>query len=481
MPASHFTFVPERDKKKQGSLTEQIETSITLAIQERRLRPGMALPSIRKFAQQYDISTFTVANAYSRLVTKGWLSAKAGSAYRVAHKPRTSQVYALQHWQAPKLDQGWLLSDIFADQSIPVKAGCGWLPNEWLEQLGLTQAFRELATINAKLLTSYGHPYGYTPLREQICAEMHQHGLRAERHNVVMTRGATEAIDLTIRSLLRPGETVIVEAPCYANLLHMLRMAGLRVISVPRTTEGVDVQLLAEQIKTYQPRAICINTVLQNPTGSSMNHANALGLLKLLKQHDMLLIEDDVSRELLPGAGPLLATLEGLEKVIYIGGYSKSVSPSMRVGYVVASTELARQLVHTKMAVGLTSPEIMERVVLSIIQSSNYPEHLQHLRSRLQEAHIQVMRLMDERNFQIFERPKAGLFLWAKPPETASPTGANNLTQAALDDGIWLAPGSYFDSQEKDSTWMRFHVGYSHHPKLWQFLDHRLAKCRTPA
>lgn len=480
MHAAQFEFRPQIDRDRPEPLIEQIEQAIIDAIRRRVLRPGARLPSIRQFARDYDVSTFTTANAYSRLVAKGWLESRPGSGYRVAQAKRPDPARALQQWQPPRLDRGWLLADIFADHSIPVKAGCGWLPAEWLSDLGLPDAFRALSRTKVNFLTGYGHPYGYAPFRDQIAAELHQHGLIAELDNIVTTRGATEALDLISRSLLQPGDTVVVESPCYANLLHMLRMANLRIVSVPRNAEGIDLDALEAAIQTHRPRALYVNTVLQNPTGTTLTPNNAFRLLKIVGKYDVLVIEDDISRELLPGSAPLLAAMDDLERVIYVGGYSKSVSPSMRVGYVIASKEIARRLVHTKMAVGLTSPEIMERLVLNVVRSPHYPEHLRQVRTRLANAHAKVAALMQQRNFEIFGQPGAGLFLWARPTGLRHWHGANAITREALNHGIWLAPGSYFDADDSDVMWLRFHVGYAHEPKLWAFFDRLLVGELTP-
>lgn len=98
------------------------------AIEQQVLRPGMSLPSVRELARQYEISTFTVASAYSRLVSLGWLAARPGAGYRVASPDAPARRGETPSWEPPRLNAGWLVSDIFADHSIPIKSGCGWLP-----------------------------------------------------------------------------------------------------------------------------------------------------------------------------------------------------------------------------------------------------------------------------------------------------------------------------------------------------------------
>lgn len=464
-----LTLVRDR-ARTTPTLVDQIVLAVTQAIDSRALRPGMTMPSVRELARAHDISTFTVANAYSRLVARNQLVARAGAGYRVAGHGLASGQARLHAWVPPERGAAWLLSDIFADQSIPIKAGCGWLPPEWMHDDGLHQALRHLSRVPGVQLAGYGHPLGYGPLRDTVVAELSQYGLQAEPTQVLLTQGATQALDLVVRTLLQRGDTVIVESPGYANLLQMLRLAGLNIVSVPRTAEGLDLDALAAVVAEHRPRAIFLNTTLQNPTGTTLGVAQAFRLLQIAERAGLWVVEDDVSRELLPGMAPMLAAMDGLNRVIYVGGYTKSISPSVRVGYVVAQPELVRQLARTKMAVGLTSPEIMERLVHQVIRDGRYRAHVLRIRERLAAAHVRVAQLMQARGMELFSQPQAGLFLWARPAQGRGVGGANRLAEDALRDGIWLAPGSYFDAQDQDTDWLRFNVAYSEAPALWAFM-----------
>lgn len=468
-------FQPDRSRNGANTLVDQIVDAYARAVTAQTLRPGMAVPSVRAFAREHGISTFTVASAYARLAAQGWFAARPGSGYRVANNPAASSgprpASPAAGWQPPRLGADWLLSDIYADHSIPIKAGCGWLPGEWLNEEGLHQALRHMGRVPALRISGYGHPYGHAPLRETIAAGLAAHGLRAQADQVLLTQGVTHGLDLVVRTLLRPGDTVVVERPCYANLLPLLRLAGVRVVAVPRDAAGIDCEALDQLAREHKPRALFVNTVLQNPSGTTLNMANAFRVLQLAQQHAMWVVEDDISRELLPGVAPLLAALDGLQRVVYLSGYSKVISPSVRVGYIVAHRDLMRDIARTKMAVGLTSPEIMERVVHQVIREGRYRNHILRTRERLAQAHAAVESKMDELGFEIAARPQAGLFLWARSGGERRGKGANALARQALKDGIWLAPGSYFDVGEEDVAWVRFNVAYSATSALWKFLE----------
>jgi DNA-binding transcriptional MocR family regulator len=467
-----INFQPVRTRNHGPTLVDQVVDAYVLAIQEQRLRPGMPVQSIREFARTYELSTFTVASAYSRLVGQGWLVSRAGAGYRVAPKVTTPQQVASTAWSPPRLNADWLLSEIFADHSIPIKSGGGWLPGEWLNEEGLHQALRHLGRVPALRIAGYGHPHGYAPLRETVAAGLSLQGLNVTTDQVLLTQGVTHGIDLVVRTLLTPGDTIVVEHPCYSNLLPLLRLAGMRVISVPRTLDGIDCDALQHVVETHRPKAVFINTVLQNPSGAVMSMSNAFRVLQIAVQHDMLVIEDDISRELCTATAPLLAALDGAHRVVYLGGFTKVISPSVRVGYIVAHRDLIRDIARNKMVLGLTSPEIMERVVHQVIREGRYRAHITHTRERLSEAHTVVEQHLNELGMQPWARPQAGLFLWAQLPEPQR--SANALAESALKHGIWLAPGSCFDPEQADIPWIRFNVAYSQSPQLWQFLQQTL-------
>jgi DNA-binding transcriptional MocR family regulator len=466
----HF-FQPVRDRAGSATLVDQVVQALEQAITNRVLRPGMAVPSVRHFAREHGISAFTVSAAYSRLVAQGWLVSRPGAGYRVSGTvaPPTPSA-GPRNWEPPRLGASWLLADVFADHSIPIKSGCGWLPSEWVNESGLQQALRHVARTPVSQISGYGHPYGYHPLREWVQQALLHHGAQVLTDHVLLSQGATQALDCIIRTLVRPGDTVVVEQPCYANILPALRLAGARVLGVPRTDQGLCIETLEQHARAGKVSALFVNTVLQNPTGTSLSMNNAFQILQLAERYDFRIIEDDVSRDLLPGVGPMLMALGGPQRVVYVSGFSKSIMPSMRVGYVVTDPALIKSIAVTKMTMGLTTPELMERAVYQVLRQGSHQRYLQHVQDRLRQAHDTVCQQLDAHGFEVFTRPQAGLFLWARPPLAWQKQGAAALAERALQDGIWLAPGGYFDPGGQDHGWLRFNVAYSANPALWAFM-----------
>jgi DNA-binding transcriptional MocR family regulator len=160
--------------------------------------------------------------------------------------------------------------------------------------------------------------------------------------------------------------------------------------------------------------------------------------------------------------------MEGLRRVLYSSGYSKTVTPALRGGYGVAERDVLRELARTKMAVGLTSSEAIERIVDKVLVEGRYARHVESVNERLKAAHATVEERLDALGLDVFHRPRAGLFVWARLPIEAG--RAAEVATDALRAGIWLAPGSYFRPDDAASAWFRFNVPYSTDDALWKFI-----------
>ena len=207
-----------------------------------------------------------------------------------------------------------------------------------------------------------------------------------------------------------------------------------------------------------------------------MSAAKAFQVLRLAETLGFKVVEDDIYSDLHPGASfqacTRLAALDQLKNIIYLSGFSKTLAANLRVGFLVASPDLARQLTDLKMLVGLTSSELGERVVYRILSEGHYRRHLVRLRQQLNLAREPVLRELEKLGLEVFSSPQVGMFLWAQ-----CRYGTNSLAQAMLDKGYLLAPGSLFMPDQRDSQWLRFNVASSNNPKMWAELSQLL---KTP-
>jgi DNA-binding transcriptional MocR family regulator len=461
------------ERQRRGSLVDQIVAAIAEMVNRRALPVGTKMPSVRQFAKSNGVSTFTVVESYDRLLHLGLLSSRRGSGFFVARCGLDAGADPVQPALAPSTpgNVDALTSDLYSGQSEALPVGSGWLPPEWYGESTILDAVRHAMKIPAGRLRGYGHPLGFPALRQHIAASLSDELFALEPEQVLLTHGATHAFDLVLRTLTRPGDVVLVEDPGYSNLLALVRHHGCIPVGIPRGANGLDLDALARAAAARQPKLMFVNTVLQNPLGTSLSPAQAHRLLGLAEQFDFWLVEDDIYRELAARGEASLAALDGLRRVIRIGSFSKTLSPVLRVGSICASGSLIPELVRVKMLTGLTSSEINERAVLDAVKNRTYRRQVERLVQQLDEARGRAIDKLAGAGLVPLARPRGGMFVSAGWPEPATlERNGRLLAERALRAGILLAPGEFFTLSTPTTAWFRFNAAYAAHDALLGFL-----------
>lgn len=455
-------------------LVSQIVDGLRDLMVQHVLKPGAKLPSIRAFAASHGVSVFTVVEAYDRLVAQGWLVSRANAGFFVKQRPGDTLGHAAA---APDVsfDARWYLKQIFENRGLPTKAGCGWLPHDWLFEEGVRRSLRQLSTDGVEL-GGYGSPYGHMALRVQIAENLAEQQIAATTEHVLLTQGSSQALDLVARRLVKPGDAVLVDDPGYPNLMFMLRYLGARLVGVPRTPQGYDLAALEALIAEHRPSVFFTQPRLQSPTGSVAPIAQLYRVLQLAEAHGLTLVENDLYVDMDPLQRPSLASLDQLKRVVYVGSYSKTISPNIRVGWLAAGPALIDDLAQLKMVSGLTSSDITERIAFGAVTEGRWRKHLKAVRERLADAHGRVAQRLGAFGFEIFSEPKAGMYLWARHPDV---NDAAELSKLAAAEGIMLGPGHLFLVQPRTTGWMRFNVAFSDDERLWRFVDAQLGLPRS--
>jgi DNA-binding transcriptional MocR family regulator len=289
---------------------------------------------------------------------------------------------------------------------------------------------------------------------------------------IVTTVGVMQALDLVAREFARPGETIFVDDPAYWLMFGAFAAMGMHVIGIPRLGDGPDIAVLAELAALHRPKLYVINSVLHNPSSTSLSAAKAFQVLRLAEQHDFLVVEDDIYCDMHPGgavqAATRLAALDQLRRVIYLGGFSKSLSANLRVGFIATSPEWAQRLADRKMLATLTTSDIGERVVYKILSQGLYRKHAERLRARLDKVREETYRRAERAGLR-FDPAPAGMFVWAD-----ALCDTNLLAEKALAEGLVLAPGSLFSPRQLPSTRMRLNLATVQDQRVWDFLGRAL-------
>ncbi len=473
---------PDDETAGAATLVERIVAWHVRRIDDRLLRPGSKLASIRQFADQHRVSRFTVVEAYDRLIARGYIESRRGSGFYVRERAAPSGLAVVRSWaDAPQgqIDVVWLLRNMFKRLPAQDMPGGGVLPPDWLDEALVTSSLRALSRQSGAGLLDYGPPQGYLPLRQQLQLKLAEAEIQAGPEQILLTNGVTQALDLIAQHFIRPGDTVLVEEPSWFLLFGRINLLGARILGVPRRADGPDLAVLEALAREHRPKLFITTAVLHNPTSSSMSAAKAFQVLRLAQTHGFTIVEDDIYSDLHPGASiqacTRLAALDQLQHVIYLGGFSKTLAANLRVGFLAASPELTRQLTDLKMLVGLTTSELGERIVYRVLSEGQYRRHLVRLRQQLNQGREALIERLEGLGMEIFATPQVGMFLWAR-----CDLDTNALARSMLDKGFLLAPGSLFLPDQRPSQWMRFNVATSLNPRMWLALGQLLKSRQKP-
>ena len=510
-------------KSASQSLTEQLCARFAERIKSRLLAPGARLPSVRLCAQQQGVSVSTVVAAYDQLQAQGLVVARKNSGFFVRdvsinvsnRAPAPVQVASTaiknvandgsrdaglrlvsalvvpsarqfaQHFEgvdaASDPATGASASDLpLAARRAPVDAtalirgmfhsgnnkpqpGMGVFPPDWLETTFMSAAVRKVTNVKGLLELSlqYGEPQGDSGLRRSLSHRLAALNVHAAPEHIITTVGATNALDIVSRTLLRAGDCVMVEEPGWAVEFARLDALGMRILPVPRRADGPDLEVMAKYCEIHQPKLFVSVSVFHNPTGYCLSPGSAHRVLQLASQHDFHIVEDDTYSHLAPEHATRLCALDGLQRTIYVSGFAKILAPGWRVGFLAAPPDLLERLLDTKLLGTLTTPALFEKALAWCIDQGQLRRHAERIRCRLAQARGRSVKLALAHGCSFAAEP-AGLFGWV---DTGVDTDA--LTQRLLDEGYLIAPGSLFHAVRKPSTLMRINFATTQDAAFW--------------
>lgn len=460
-------------KQKDGTRVNTVMQAIREQLSSRVLVPGERLPSIRQMAERLSVAKNTIVEAYDRLAADGVITAKRGSGFYVCgHLPPLS-LADVGATKDRSIDPLWIIRQSLEANGDMLKPGCGWLPPSWLPDEEIRRALRRLARDPQTGLLEYGHPYGHLALRELLSRRLGERGVAASARQIILADSGTQAIDLICRFLLEPGDTVLIDDPGYFNFQALLRAHRVQLVAVPYTEQGPDVQVMAELLAQHKPRLYITNSVFHNPTGAVLSPIVAHRVLKLAEDHNLLIIEDDIYAEFAQNTSPLLASFDGLNRVIHIGSFSKVLTASARCGYIAVRQDWAEKIVDLKLATTLSSNGLGAELVHSLLRQGAYRHHVEALRSRLADAMGRTLHKLEKLGITPWMKPQGGMFLWMRLPHGLD---SARVSKEALHEGIVLAPGNVFSLSQTAAPFLRFNVAQCQSPKIFEVLEKAMGR-----
>lgn len=450
-------------------LVEQIVNGIQHQINERMLRNGTRLPSIRQFASEHKVSRFTVVQAYDRLVANGYIQSRKGSGFYVNKRALSNKPAPSQCQLDRAVDVLWFLHQTLRDKHQTSLPGCGWLPSAWHDATTVQKSLRHLSRSSSAPLVDYGKAHGYLPLRQLMQQWLADMGVFVQENSIVTINGVSHGLDLIGRYLLRAGDSVLVDDPGYPTLFGYLKTLGVKLIAVPMRLDGSDIENVETLIQQHKPKVFFTNPILHNPTGVCINQARAYRLLQFAEKYNFWIVEDDIYAGFHPNPTTRLAALDQLQRVIYINSFSKTISADLRVGFIACQPELAHALVDLKLLTALSTSTLNEQVIYHVLADGSYRKYLERLRGRLQTAREHTLEQLEKAGLSLFAEPEHGMFVWAKFAH--SNADAAVIASQAVQHGITLAPGTIFRPHQEPSPWLRFNVAFCQDERIFRFLQ----------
>ncbi|WP_321343007.1 PLP-dependent aminotransferase family protein [Breoghania sp.] len=453
---------------RAGRIVEQVSRLLSAGA----FKPGERLPSVREAARAHGVSKNTMAEAYDRLVAQGLLEARPGSGYYVAQFNIPPANQPPPH-VASAIDVVSLLQEQL-EQHYEVRPGDGRPPPFWAEGSELKRYFSSFrsADPNATMF-GYGSAWGYGPLRSRLRMMLLERSINVAPDGILLTHGANHALDLIVRHLIEPGDTVFVDDPGYYPLFGKLTLAKARIIGVRRGPDGPDLGDLNEKLALHRPKVFFTQSLVHNPTGSTLSPAVAFGLMQLAERWGFLIVENDALADIVPATMPRLAALDQLKRVLYIGTFSKTLSAGLRCGYVTGNPDTISALTNLKMLTTVASSDYVERFVFNLIQGGQYLRHLRRLRAQVEKAHKATIAELEDVGMTVRQAVTPGFYVWARFPKKLDEL---ELVRRAAEKSIFIAPGSVFSPDRSPSgmTAIRVNVAHGTNTKFLEFLREQM-------
>jgi DNA-binding transcriptional MocR family regulator len=444
---------PILDPNSEVPLYRQLHRYYTELIDSGTLATGERLPATRELAGLLGLNRTTVSAAYELLEADGLITAQVGRGSFVSGG-HTTQRRSLD-WDTlierqlpstpPSLGRAAIsfATSRPAEQLFPVtdlRASC----DEVLEGSELLQ------------ILQLGSPAGFEPLRQYLLREGHRQAAVKPGDDLMITSGCQQALDLLARALLRPGDKVALEDPVYPGLKNLLAQAGAQLLGIPVGPEGLDIEHLERTMRRERPKLLVATPDFQNPTGATLPLEARVELLRLAREHGVVVVENDIYGDLRYAGDPLpsLKQLDDTGHVILLRSFSKIAFPGLRVGWVAGPRAPVTRLVQAKQLCDLHTDQFSQAVLLRFAESGRLAAHRTRMREtggeRLQAALAACERYLPRGTH--YTTPQGGMNLWVRLPD---PLDAADLLPRAQREGVSYLPGKYFTVSRSEPGGLR--------------------------
>lgn len=447
-------------------LYEQVAGRVKEQIARRTYRPGDRLPSVRELSRAYKVSITTVLDAYRLLEDQGYIHPRPQSGHYVRSRP--SALPAEPERTHPKFEPAEFRREVLLEQMMNDAYRDDVVSLAFATPNPETRPVAKLNRISAQVIRdmpneAYGYMEngGYMPLREQIAQRLFEAGCSVSPNDIIITNGCQEALVLALQAACKPGGVVAVESPCYYGVLMATRLAGLRAVEIEtRSRAGICIDKLEEAIATAygtsrQIQAVLLSTNFANPMGGQLSDVDKQRLVSVCQRHGVAIIEDDIYGDLgFDDSRPSVAkAYDDNETVLLCSSFSKTLSPGMRLGWVV-SGKYRPQIQLAKYAMNIGTGSIPQLVTAEFLANGGYDHYLRRSR-KMNACNVAAVTESICRHFPAeskVTRPLGGFVLWVELPEQVNTLALYGKT---VEHGVTFSPGMLFSAHDQYRNFLR--------------------------
>jgi DNA-binding transcriptional MocR family regulator len=447
------------------TLYERLAASIQLQIQAGALRPGDRVPSVRHFSRARQVSVSTVLQAYRKLEDDGVIEARPQSGYYVRHRGRRLPEPAIS--DPPPQAQSVGISALVRialdhsnrPDSVPLATaspGPSLFPKAKLQRLISAAARR-----HPLLAATYSFRLGHPELRHQIARRALDWGCELDPAEIIVTNGCMEALNLALRSVARPGDTIALESPAYYGLLQIIESLGMKALEIPtHPRDGLSVDAFDFASRSMAIKACVVVSNVSNPLGSVMPEREKKRLVELALERGITLIEDAIYSDLYDGDEPprLCKSYDLAGNVILCSSFTKTLAPGLRIGWMVPGRH-RQEIEMLKFINSLATTELLQVSIAEFLAGGGYDHHLRRLRRAFREQMEKTTQAISKyfpEDTRV-SNPQGGFLLWVELPAKVDSMA---LMAAAAKENISIAPGALFSSTDRYRNFIRISCGH---------------------
>jgi DNA-binding transcriptional MocR family regulator len=452
------------------TLYEDLAERLKSHIQRGVYSPGEKVPSVRRLSGQHRVSPATVVAAYRLLETQGWLEARPQSGFFVLHTdsqpPLTRQTCCEERPCSVSVNELAMRVMHASQRADLVSLGAAVPHTALLPLKALKESLTRTLRRDPDQGTRYSFPPGEEVLRVQIARRADAAGCALGPDDIHITSGCQEALNLALRAVTQTGDIVAIESPAFFGTLQAIESLGLKALEIPTDADGLSLEALQLALERWPVKAVLAVTNFSNPSGALMPDERKHALVKLLADHDIPLIEDDIYGDLAfarerPHAAK---AYDRHGNVLLCSSFSKTVAPGYRIGWI-APGRWAREVAHLKYVSSMATASLPQLAMADYLASGRYDRHLQRLR-RVAEENLSRLRTSVARAFPVgtrISRPSGGFILWVELPANHDSMALFEHAQAS---GIGFTPGPLFSPQGKFGNCLRLAGGMPWEPRI---------------